>query len=497
MVNAFKMADEVLLQGVQGITDLITVPGLINTDFADVKMIMTNAGTAIMGIGCGHRRGACGQRRPCGDHLPLLEASIEGARGILLNIAGGPDLGLFEVNEAAEIIHGVAHPDANIIFGNVIDEAMGDEVRVTVIAAGFDRWEAKSRGGPVHLESTGRDEARSRVLGVGDRPRGHLRRPRRRRARSGRRRVRRALVPSLNRRTAPVLIAGAVHAAWSDAAWGDLRPSIGSEASPGAGLERVATEVTRPAEGRKPGTPGPVDGTGPRVRRAGGRKPVARRRPLRRPRTRGWPPCGPDRRRPGVGDPSVLVARYSPPTAPRSPWAARRGCSAPSTPDGAAWRGASWSTAVAAMRATGATEVVGALGPCIHAGCYEFSEGDLGDLAGAYGLGDGVGAPTAAAGPALDLRASVSAALRAGGATRRRAIDACTACAGGYFSHRARREAGRQAMIVWSDGSAPSRRDPPPVPVRPERRSPGRVEEVNDRIARASAAIRRRSGSWP
>src|ERR1700759_247644 len=141
MVNAFKMADEVLLQGVQGITDLITTPGLINTDFADVKMIMNNAGTAIMGIGtaAGDNRAVTAAKLAIPS--PLLEASIEGARGILLNIAGGSDIGLFEVNEAAEIIHGVAHPDANIIFGQVIDDSMGDEVRVTVIAAGFERWD--------------------------------------------------------------------------------------------------------------------------------------------------------------------------------------------------------------------------------------------------------------------------------------------------------------------------------------------------------------------
>src|ERR1700716_1062207 len=140
MVNAFKMADEVLLQGVQGITDLIPTPGLINTDFADVKMIMRNAGTAIMGIGNAAGDGRAVNAARGAITSPLLEASIEGARGILLQIAGGSDLGLFEVNEAAEIIHGVAHPDANIIFGQVIDDAMGDEVRVTVIAAGFDRW---------------------------------------------------------------------------------------------------------------------------------------------------------------------------------------------------------------------------------------------------------------------------------------------------------------------------------------------------------------------
>ena len=143
MLNAFKMADEVLLQGVQGITDLITTPGVINTDFADVKMIMSNAGSALMGIGHATGEGRALSAARAAISSPLLEASIEGARGILLSIAGGSDLGLFEVNEAAEIIHGVAHPDANIIFGTVIDDEMGDEVRVTVIAAGFDRWDEK------------------------------------------------------------------------------------------------------------------------------------------------------------------------------------------------------------------------------------------------------------------------------------------------------------------------------------------------------------------
>jgi cell division protein FtsZ len=143
MLNAFKMADEVLLQGVQGITDLITTPGLINTDFADVKMVMSNAGSALMGIGYASGESRALNAARAAISSPLLEASIEGARGILLTIAGGSDLGLFEVNEAAEVIHAVAHPDANIIFGTVIDDEMGDEVRVTVIAAGFDRWDDK------------------------------------------------------------------------------------------------------------------------------------------------------------------------------------------------------------------------------------------------------------------------------------------------------------------------------------------------------------------
>ena len=141
VLNTFKMADEVLLQGVSGITTLITTPGLINTDFADVKMIMSNAGSALMGIGqaSGENRSVVAAKTAISS--PLLEAAIDGARGILLNITGPSDLGLFEINSAAEIIQAVAHQDANIIFGTVIDDEMGDEVRVTVIAAGFDRWE--------------------------------------------------------------------------------------------------------------------------------------------------------------------------------------------------------------------------------------------------------------------------------------------------------------------------------------------------------------------
>jgi cell division protein FtsZ len=147
MMNAFKMADEILLQGVQGITDLLTTPGVINTDFADVKKIMSNAGTAVMGIGYASGDGRAVQAARKAITSPLLEATIDGARGILLNIAGGPDLGLFEVNEAANIIQEIAHPDVNLIFGNVIDEAMGDEIRITVIATGFDRWD-ESKTGP-------------------------------------------------------------------------------------------------------------------------------------------------------------------------------------------------------------------------------------------------------------------------------------------------------------------------------------------------------------
>jgi len=141
LLNAFDTADEILLQGVEGITTLITTPGLINTDFADVKMVMQDAGSALMGVGeaTGDGRALNAARKAISS--ALLEASIEGARGILLNISGPRDLGLFEVNEAASVVHGVAHPDANIIFGTVVDDEMGSTVRVTVIAAGFDRWD--------------------------------------------------------------------------------------------------------------------------------------------------------------------------------------------------------------------------------------------------------------------------------------------------------------------------------------------------------------------
>lgn len=138
VLEAFRVADDVLRQGVQGISDLITVPGLINLDFADVRTIMMDAGSALMGIGisAGDERATTAARAAISS--PLLEASIEGARGVLLNITGGMDLGLHEVNEAAEIVAACADPDANIIFGAVIDERLKDEIRVTVIATGFE-----------------------------------------------------------------------------------------------------------------------------------------------------------------------------------------------------------------------------------------------------------------------------------------------------------------------------------------------------------------------
>ena len=145
VVEAFGKADEILLDGVRGITELITTPGLINTDFADVKMIMNDAGSALMGVGegSGEQRATSAARKAISR--PLMESPIDGARGILLSITGSSSLTLNEVNEAAELVVGVAHPDANIIFGTVVDESIGDTVRVTVIAAGFDRWENGSR----------------------------------------------------------------------------------------------------------------------------------------------------------------------------------------------------------------------------------------------------------------------------------------------------------------------------------------------------------------
>jgi cell division protein FtsZ len=138
ILDAFKQADQVLMQGVSGITDLITTPGLINLDFADVKAVMSNAGSALMGIGSARGEDRARAAAEMAVSSPLLEASIDGAHGVLLSIAGGSDLGLFEVSAAANLIQSSAHEDANIIFGTVIDDALGDEVRVTVIAAGFE-----------------------------------------------------------------------------------------------------------------------------------------------------------------------------------------------------------------------------------------------------------------------------------------------------------------------------------------------------------------------
>ncbi|MCG7417541.1 MULTISPECIES: cell division protein FtsZ [Microbacterium] len=149
MIEAFATADQVLLAGVQGITDLITTPGLINLDFADVKSVMQGAGSALMGIGSARGADRAIKAAELAVESPLLEASIEGAHGVLLSIQGGSNLGIFEINDAAQLVKEAAHPEANIIFGTVIDDTLGDEVRVTVIAAGFDGGEPSLRIDPV------------------------------------------------------------------------------------------------------------------------------------------------------------------------------------------------------------------------------------------------------------------------------------------------------------------------------------------------------------
>jgi cell division protein FtsZ len=145
ILDAFRVADDVLRQGVQGITDLITIPGLINLDFADVRTIMHDAGSALMGIGTASGESRAAEAAKMAISSPLLEQPVDGATGILLNITGGPDIGLFEVNEAAEVVTGAADQNANVIFGAVIDDAMGADIRVTVIATGFGGRQPRRR----------------------------------------------------------------------------------------------------------------------------------------------------------------------------------------------------------------------------------------------------------------------------------------------------------------------------------------------------------------
>jgi cell division protein FtsZ len=170
LMDAFRSADQVLMQGVQGITDLITTPGLINLDFADVKSIMSGAGSALMGIGQARGDDRAIAAAEMAIASPLLEASMEGASGVLLSIAGGSDLGLFEINEAASLVQECAHPEANIIFGAVIDDSLGDEVRVTVIGTGFDRSAQTGRiaaPAPRRAEETGSGESGKAAAGTG------------------------------------------------------------------------------------------------------------------------------------------------------------------------------------------------------------------------------------------------------------------------------------------------------------------------------------------
>jgi cell division protein FtsZ len=149
LADAFKSADQVLLSGVQGITEIITQPGLINLDFADVKAVMSGAGSALMGIGSARGENRALRAAELAISSPLLEASIDGAMGVLLSISGGSDLGLFEVNEACELVQSAVHPNAKFIFGTTIDDALGDEVRITVVAAGFEGGEPRKVVTPV------------------------------------------------------------------------------------------------------------------------------------------------------------------------------------------------------------------------------------------------------------------------------------------------------------------------------------------------------------
>lgn len=153
MIQAFETADHILLAGVQGITDLITTPGLINLDFADVKSVMQDAGSALMGIGSSRGADRAIKAAELAIASPLLETSIEGAQGVLMSIQGGSNLGLYEINDAAKLVEEAVHPDANIIFGAVIDDSLGDEVRVTVIAAGFDPSQ-QTTAQPAHWSAT-------------------------------------------------------------------------------------------------------------------------------------------------------------------------------------------------------------------------------------------------------------------------------------------------------------------------------------------------------
>jgi cell division protein FtsZ len=162
IIEAFRMADDVLRQGVQGITDLITVPGLVNLDFADVRTIMSDAGSALMGIGVASGENRAAEAARAAVSSPLLDATIEGATGVLLNVTGGGELGLFEVNEAAEVVTSAADQNANVIFGAVIDDAKGDEVTVTVIATGFgDRRRRRRREVPALINEEPRRRERA------------------------------------------------------------------------------------------------------------------------------------------------------------------------------------------------------------------------------------------------------------------------------------------------------------------------------------------------
>ena len=164
MMEAFRAADEVLYNGVQGITNLITIPGMINVDFADVRSVMADAGSALMGVGSARGENRVMTATEQAINSPLLETTMEGAKGVLISVAGGSDLGLMEVNNAASIVEEKADEDANIIFGTIIDDNLGDEVRVTIIATGFDEKANARPAEPAEHEAPQREQASSRVV---------------------------------------------------------------------------------------------------------------------------------------------------------------------------------------------------------------------------------------------------------------------------------------------------------------------------------------------
>ncbi len=330
MIEAFATADQVLLAGVQGITDLITTPGLINLDFADVKSVMQGAGSALMGIGSARGADRAIKAAELAVESPLLEASIEGAHGVLLSIQGGSNLGIFEINDAAQLVKEAAHPEANIIFGTVIDDTLGDEVRVTVIAAGFDSGEPTLRLDPVTtsrvvpapvvpaIARRGRREgagARDRD-GLGRRRRAGLelrlglrrRRPRHPRlpevARGGPRRpTRRGRRRDRGRRTAAGRDPGCDHAHRGD----EVPPA--SPSCDGAVRARRARRRREPSagaqrEGRRPS----AISTGCAGTSSGRRRPTRRRRSARR-----HPSCTPS-----TASRSRMRSTRRPPTTRRS-----------------------------------------------------------------------------------------------------------------------------------------------------------------------------------
>jgi cell division protein FtsZ len=172
ILESFRMADDILRQGVQGITDLITVPGLVNLDFADVRTIMRDAGSALMGIGMARGEDRAKAASNAAVSSPLLETTLDGATGVLLNITGPPDIGLFEVNEAAEVVTGHADPNANVIFGAVIDESLGEDVRVTVIATGFGGGRPRRKRVEPATATSATSSSESSVPSFDPRPRG-------------------------------------------------------------------------------------------------------------------------------------------------------------------------------------------------------------------------------------------------------------------------------------------------------------------------------------